>query len=181
MSKNLLKYVILPLVLFLAAIAVSFWILLPIYNDAQAALLVREQNQQNLIERKKLTANLNNLIGQYNEKSADIASFERAIPTGQNMAELLVNLESLASESGITFSGVNFKIKDFKAAGFKTLIMELKLKGSYPALLNYLKAAEKSLRLFDVTALSFSGVGPGQLGAKTDALEFNVVINTYFQ
>jgi len=181
MNSNLLKYVILPVILFLAAIVVGFWILLPLYSDAQVALLIREQNQQNLTKRKKLTANLNKLIGQYNEKSADIVSFERAIPAGQNTAELLVNLESLASESGLIFSGVNFKVKDFKAEGFKTLIMELKLKGSYGALLNYLRAAEKSLRLFDVTALSFSGIGPGQLGAKTDALEFNLVINTYFQ
>jgi Tfp pilus assembly protein PilO len=181
MNGSLLKYLIIPIVLFLASVLIIFWVLLPMYRDVQVALAVRQQNLDNLAQRKKLSANLAKLIGQYNEKAAEVATFEKAIPVGQNTPELLVNLEALASESGLIFSGVNFRQKDLKATGIKTLAMEVKLKGSYPALLNYLKAVEKSLRLFDTASASFIGIGPGQQGANPNQLEFNLTINTYFQ
>ncbi len=181
MGINLFKYIILPIFLFLAALAMGFWVLMPLYGYANAALEVKKQNDDNLAERKKLVANLERLVNQYNERNSDIASFNEAIPAGQNTPELLINLEALASENGLTFSGVNFKPKDFKGGNIKTLIMEIKIKGSYPNFQNYLKAMEKSLRIFDVVSVSFVGVGPGQIGARTDNLEFNLIVNTYYQ
>lgn len=166
--------------MFAAVLAIAFWVLLPFYYDAQAALALKKQNEANLSDRLKLTANLERLVGQYNERSDDIAAFGRAIPEGQKIPELLINLEALASENGLNFSGVNFKPKDFKTVGVKTLVMEIKVKGSYPALKNYLAAMEKSLRIFDVAGISFAGVAPGQTGAKLDNLEFNLIVNTYY-
>lgn len=180
MSSNFFKYLIIPMVLFAAGLAIVFWVLMPLYNDIQSALALEEQNKENLNSRLKLTANLERLIGQYNERAADIASFGKAIPKGQNIPELLINLEALASENGLTFSGVDFKSKDLKTTGVKTLIMEMKVKGSYSAFKNYLKAMEKSLRIFDVMNVSFAGVAPSQTGAKTDNLEFNLIVNTYY-
>ena len=181
MGINIFKFVILPVILFFAALGIIFWVLVPLYGYTKAALEVKKQNEDNLAERKKLTANLERLISQYNERSADIASFNKAIPADQNIPELLINLETLASENSLIFSGVNFKPKDFKDANIKTLVIEIKIKGSYPNFQNYLKATEKSLRIFDVVSVSFAGVGPGQINAKTNNLEFSLVINTYYQ
>ncbi|MBI2635292.1 MAG: type 4a pilus biogenesis protein PilO [Parcubacteria group bacterium] len=181
MNINIFRYLIFPLVLILVALAIGFWVLMPLYGHINAALEVKKQNEENLAERKKLTANLERLIGQYNERSADIASFNKAIPAGQNIPELLINLEALASETGMEFLGVNFKPEDFKSENIKTLVMEVKIKGSYFDFQNYLKAMEKSLRIFDVVGISFVGVGPGQIGARTDNLEFNLIISTYYQ
>lgn len=181
MGINLFKYMILPVILFFAVLAISFWVLLPLYGYTKAALEVKKQNEGNLAERKKLTANLERLISQYNERRVDITSFNKAIPASQNIPELLINLEAMASENSLIFSGVNFKPKDFKDSNIKTLVMEIKIKGSYPNFQNYLKAAEKSLRIFDVMSVSFVGVAPGQISAKTDNLEFSLIINTYYQ
>jgi Tfp pilus assembly protein PilO len=186
MSTNIFKYVILPLILFLAVLAIGFWVLMPLYGYVKAALDVKSQNEANLAQRRTLTANLERLVSQYNERSADVTSFNKAVPAGQNIPEILINLEAMASENGLVFSGVNFKQKDFKPGGIKTgdiktLMLDMGLKGSYLAFQNYLKAMEKSLRIFDVTGISFTGVAPGQLGARTDNLEFNLKINTYFQ
>src|SRR3989338_10248389 len=180
MNHNLLKYFILPLILFSAAFVISFWILWPLYGDITAAMQLREQNQDNLMQRKKLTENLERLISQYNERSGDIASLNKAIPNGQNIPELLVNLEAIASESGLIFENVNFKPKDLKAPGIKTLTMDINVKGSYPDFLNYLKALEKSLRIFDVTIVSFSGISPGQANVKIGNTGFSLKINTYY-
>jgi len=178
---NLFKYLILPLILFIAAAAIIFWVLLPLWHSTQAALELKKGNENNLAQRKQLAANLERLIGQYNERASDLASFSKAIPVGQNIPELLINLEALASENGLIFSGVNFKPEDLKAPGIKTLIMEIKVKGSYPAFQNYLKGMEKSLRLFDVTSISFNGIAPGQVNVNLNNLEFNLLVNTYYQ
>jgi len=179
--SNLFKYLVLPLILFVAAAAIIFWVLLPLWNSTQAALELKKENENNLAQREKLATNLERLIGQYNGRASDLASFNKAIPVGQNIPELLINLEALASENGLIFSGVNFKPKDLKAPNVKTLIMEIKVKGSYSAFQSYLKAVEKSLRLFDVTRVSFNGVAPGQTNINLNNLEFNLLINTYYQ
>jgi len=178
---NLFKYLVLPIILFIAAAAIIFWVLLPLWHSTQAALELKKGNENNLAQRKQLAANLERLIGQYNERASDLASFSKAIPVGQNIPELLINLEALASENGLIFSGVNFKPEDLKAPGIKTLIMEIKVKGSYPAFQNYLKGMEKSLRLFDVTSISFNGIAPGQVNVNLNNLEFNLSVNTYYQ
>ena len=178
---NLFKYLILPLILFIAAAAIIFWVLLPLWHSTQAALELKKGNENNLAQRKQLAANLERLIGQYNERASDLASFSKAIPVGQNIPELLISLEALASENGLIFSGVDFKPKDLKTSNIKTLIMEIKVKGSYPAFQNYLKGMEKSLRLFDVTSISFNGIAPGQTNINLNNLEFNLLVNTYYQ
>lgn len=178
---NLFKYLILPLILFVAAAAIIFWILLPLWTSVQAALELKKENENNLAQREKLAANLEHLISQYNERANDLTSFSNAIPAGQNIPELLINLEALASENGLIFSGVSFKPKDFKASNIKTLIMEIKVKGSYSAFQNYLKAMEKSLRLFDVASISFNGVAPGQANVNPNNSEFNLLVNAYYQ
>lgn len=184
---NLFKYLVLPLILFVAAAAIIFWVLLPLWHSTQAALELKKENENNLAQREKLAANLGRLIGQYNERASDLTSFNKAIPVGQNIPELLINLEALASENGLIFSGVNFKpkdlgaSKDLKAPNVKTLVMEIKVKGSFSAFQNYLKAIEKSLRLFDVTSISFNGIAPGQTNINLNNLEFNLSVNTYYQ
>ena len=180
METNIFKYLILPFILFSAALAIGFWVLWPLYGDIQASLILKEQNQDNLAQRKKLTENLERLIGQYNERGSDIASLDKAIPKGQNVPELLINFEAIASENGLILGNINFKPKDLKAQGIKTLVAEIKVKGSYANFLNYLKSLEKSLRIFDVISISFTGIPPGQVGTRIDNMEFNLTVNTYY-
>ncbi len=178
---NLFKYLVFPIILVITALAATFWVLLPLWTSTQAALELKKENENNLAQREELTANLGRLIGQYNGRAGDLTSFSKAIPVGQNIPELLINLEALASENNLIFSGVNFKPKDLKAPNVKTLIIEIKVKGSYPAFQNYLKAMEKSLRLFDVTRISFNGITPGQINVNPNNLEFDLLVNTYYQ
>lgn len=178
---NIFKYLILPVVLFVSSLVLVPWILLPLYNDISAAAEVKKQNEDNLKDRMKLSANLERLVNQYNERSTDIELFSKSIPEGQHIPELLVGLEDLASGSGLAFTSVNFKTKDLKVSGFKTLEMEIKVKGSYPNFKNYLQNLEKSLRIFDVISISFSGISLGQINANLNNLEFNLLVNTYYQ
>ncbi|MBI4919744.1 type 4a pilus biogenesis protein PilO [Candidatus Azambacteria bacterium] len=179
--SNLLKYIVVPLGLFFVAIAAIFWILLPLWNNIQSALELKKANAENLAQREKLAANLRHLIGQYNERASDFVSFSQAVPAGQNIPELLVNLEAAASENGLIFSGVDFKPQDSTSLKIKVLKMDIKLKGSYPNFQNYVKALEKSLRLFDVAAISFNGIRPGEINVNPNNLEFNLSVNTYYQ
>lgn len=179
--SNIFKYFIIPIILFFSALALGFWVLWPIYNDIKVAIELKKQNENNLSNRLILSANLERLINQYNERLTDIETFSKIVPDGENIPELLVSLEDLASRSGLAFTSVNFKTEDFKTPGFKTLTMEIKVKGSYLAFKNYLDNMEKSLRIFDITLVSFNGVGPGQSNVNLNNLDFNLLVNTYYQ
>lgn len=181
MNSNIFKYFILPIILFLASLAIILWILLPIYNDIKLTAELKKQNESNLNDRIKLSSSLKGLVGQYNQRLNDVNSFSRVIPEDQSIPELLVNLEALASENGLTFSGVNFTPKNPKMPGVKTLTIAVKVKGSYPAFKNYLSAMEKSLRIFDVMSISFSGISRGTSNINVNNLDFNLIINTYYQ
>lgn len=181
MSFNIFKYFILPIALFLASLAIIFWILLPIYNDVKITIDLKKQNENNLNDRLKLASSLESLVNQYNQRSTDIASFNKVIPEGQNIPALLVNLEALASENGLTFSSVDFTPKDLKAPGVKTLKMAVRLKGSYTAFKNYLSAMEKSLRIFDVISISFGGISRGASVVNENNIDFDLTVNTYYQ
>lgn len=178
---NIFKYFVIPIILFFSASALIFWVLRPLYSDIKVALELKKQNENNLSDRLKLSANLEHLVSQYNERLTDIETLNKTVPEGENIPELLVGLEDLASRSGLAFISVNFKTEDFKAPGFKTLIIEIKIKGSYSAFKNYLQSMEKSLRIFDVTLVSFTGVGPGQINVDLNNLDFHLLVNTYYQ
>ena len=178
---NIFKYFIIPIILFSSALASSYWVLWPLYNDIKVALELKKQNENNLSDRLVLSANLRHLVNQYNERLTDIETFSKVVPEGENVPELLVSLEDLASTSGLAFISVNFKTEDSNNPEFKTLIMEIKVKGSYLAFKNYLQSLEKSLRIFDVTLVSFSGIGPGQSNVNLNNLDFNLLVKTYYQ
>ena len=178
---NLFKYLILPLVLFFAAGAIFFWLVSPLWDGAKAAIELKKENENNLAQRKKIAANVGRLISQYNKRVNDFSSLGKAIPTGQNIPEILVTLEAMASENGLTFSGVDFKSKESKIAGIKVLLMDIRVKGSYSAFQKYIASLEKSLRLFDVASVSFTGTAPGQLQTNSNNLDFNLLVNAYYQ
>lgn len=181
MKLNIFKYFILPIILFLASLVIIFWILLPTYNDIKLSIYLKKQNESNLNDRLKLTSRLENLVSQYNQRLSDVNSFSKVIPEGQNIPELLVNLEALASENGLIFSNVDFTPKNLKEPGVKTLIITARVKGSYQAFKNYLIAIEKSLRIFDVVSISFSGISKGESNINVNNLDFHLILNTYYQ
>lgn len=64
------------------------------------------------------------------------------------------------------------------AKSYRTLLVNLKLTGSYNSFKNYLMAVEKNLRLMDVTSFTFSS----QAGGETiGSFSFDVKINVYYQ
>jgi len=179
--SNLLKHLVLPAVLFAAALAIFFWLVMPLWDGIEPAMAMKKENEANLEQRRQIAANLGKLVNQYNARSGELASFEKAIPAGENIPELLVMLEALASENGMIFSGVEFKPQSATVVGAKVLAMEISLKGSYTAFQQYLNALEKSLRLFDVSKVSFKGIAPGATQANPNATEFSISVNTYYQ
>ncbi|MDO8743188.1 MAG: type 4a pilus biogenesis protein PilO [Candidatus Azambacteria bacterium] len=177
---NLFKHFILPIILFSAALAITVWAVMPLWDGVQPAIAMKKENEANLEQRKQIAANLGRLINQYNSRATELSSFEKAIPTGQNIPELLVMLEALASENGMVFSGVEFKPQT-SAAGAKVLAMTISLKGSYTSFKQYIAAMEKSLRLFDVSRISFNGIAPGATQVNYNATEFSLLVNAYYQ
>jgi len=111
-----------------------------------------------------------------------------ALPSGEDEAGLLVQLEALSSQNGLILNSVNFSSSEVGAVSAasetaptspaKELKVELVLAGDFPEFRNFLQAAEKNLRLLDLVSASFSSEqGTGE-GAWRD--EFNVDLKTYY-
>ena len=111
-----------------------------------------------------------------------------ALPSGEDEAGLLVQLEALSSQNGLILSSVGFFSEEnavsvagqtaAAASAAKEMKISLVLAGDFPEFRNFLQAAEKNLRLLDLVSASFSSEqGTGE-GAWRD--EFNVDLKTYY-
>lgn len=193
MSNLIFKYLILPLILILIAGAIFWWFVLDIWGNIQTAWDVIEKNQKVLVERQHLAENLKKLVAQYQERIQDVAKINQIVPSDPAIADLLVMLESLASENALQFTGVDFnlirpvggpaasQIANVTPAGLQVVQISAKVKGSYVNFLNYLKTIETNIRLLDTASVTFN-VPPPAAGVFTaGSIEFLLVINAYYQ
>lgn len=196
MNNLIFKYLILPLVLILSASLIFWYFDLGVWQNIQAARDVIVKNKEVLVQRRKLAENLKNLVTQYQEKIQDVAKINQIVPDNPAIPDLLVMLEALAGGNSLAFEGVDFdlirpvggpaalKLGNTLPAGLKVVKISVKVKGSYPSFLNYLKAVETNLRLLDTESVSF-GVTPAAVGATEvsglNNIRFIAVINAYYQ
>jgi Tfp pilus assembly protein PilO len=114
-----------------------------------------------------------------------------AVPSGEDVKGLLVQVEELASQNGLILSSVSFAsaaaaAKDEPAAAavstggssVKSLTITLALSGEYNNLKNFLQAAENNLRLMDISSINFGAAA--QAGAESASQNYTVKMNTYY-
>ncbi len=196
MSKLILKYLILPLILILVSVAIFWWFDLDVWGNIQTARDVIVKNKEALVQRQLLAENLKKLSDQYKEHITDVAKINQIVPTGPEIPNLLVMLEALAGENSLIFQGVDFSlIKPVIGpaaaqaanvpAGLQIVQMGVKLKGSYPGsylnFLNYLKAIENNIRLFDTSNVTFNVPPTQKPGQPVPDIEYSLIINAYYQ
>jgi len=115
------------------------------------------------------------------------------LPQRQEIPELIVQLEALASENGLILESLDIKEKkratetnEKKAAvssqissQINILEISLALSGSYPAFKGFLEALEYNVRIMDVQKIEFSFKKGQEEGAAF--LGFNLDLLVYYQ
>lgn len=160
--------------------------------------------ENSLAETKVLKEKLTSLTALYQneEKMEELGKIFFALPQKNDIPSLLVNLESLASQSGLVIKSVGFtedakktKSSTSDSAGgdltaslgsanmaVKSLGVTLVLSGDYSGFINFLRSAEMNLRLMDIESLSFQqDQGIFSSEPSVEGSDFSVDLKVYYR
>ena len=193
----------------IVALGLVLWFL--VWPAYQSALLARADSatwQKKLSDAKDAKQKLDELQQKYQTYQEQEDRILTAIPNGEDVPGLLVQLEALASQNGLVLNSLNFIYPNTQSGaraaaaadstggnaeaavasgasgsslptGVSLLSVVLNLNGNYAALKNFLTAIENNLRLTDVYAISFEEAGGAiQAGGLN---KVSVSLNVYYK
>ncbi|HAM95421.1 TPA: hypothetical protein DCP13_03380 [Candidatus Azambacteria bacterium] len=170
--------------LFFGGIGMLTWYVTPLYRDVLALRGSLAQKQQELIKKEETKVKVKEVLEQYETLAKQAEKVNISVPTGKDIPSLLVTMEALATESGMVMDSLVFGEAAPPAAPeaavkkYRTLAINVSVRGTYSAFKNYLATIENNVRLLDITNVSFAGVGKE---AGTDVMKFSIRMQTYFQ
>lgn len=111
----------------------------------------------------------------------DVARLGKLLPKTVNNVNLIIDINNVASNFGL--APRNIEIDDIAEEGkseksreanlYNSLDFSFSVTSTYPNFMNFMNALEKSLRLVDVTAISFT---PGE----KNEYDFKITLRTYW-
>ncbi len=196
MSKQLFIF----LIIILAVILVVWQLFLPAFNTVSLAREDLKSWEEKVGETESLNQKLIELKKKYEALEAQVKKIEAALPKGQDIPALMIQLEALTSQNGLILNSVDFispvEAKKKKAAetetgqestasavpaGVKSIDMELNLSGNYNSLKNFLKAVESNLRIMDISAINFGSAGSGETNTISGLTGLLITLTAYYR
>lgn len=130
-------------------------------------------------ERKILNQQLNKLKDlneKYQElkKTNEAGKIDAALPSREEFAALIVNLEAIAGENGLFLESINF-VGSGRSGNkdYRFLDIQLKMSGSYESLNSFARSLENNLRLVDLKLL--------KVGLEESVLKIEAISRAYYQ
>ncbi len=168
-----------PIVIFAGAIGLFFLETSPILDriaevdktrSALAQAVASNDQFQSLLKQK------NTIFNQIDDTKK--AQLNTLLPDSIDNVRLIIDINKIASNFGMTIRNISIKNADTSALGpdsrlYGVATLGFSVSGPYSTFKSFLNALETSLRLIDVTALSFSA------GDK-DQYEYNMEIKSYW-
>lgn len=173
---------IIALILLIGAIGLFFGYTNKKYQEVKVARVEVEEYQKALDQSKDILAKRGDLQKKYNNfKEADRNSLERLLPDYIDNVKLVLDMNSIAKRYGMSLKGIKMdEEKSDKIAGlssakkdYGSLEVSFTVTSSYDNFLRFLRDLERSLRIVDVTALSFRSSDIG-------LYDFGITLKTYW-
>lgn len=163
--------------LIIAVTAVLFFMyVMPGYDELQA-------DRQALVDRTKLLAdteaaqaNVQTLLKQYNSNQTSIGRILLALPKQRQYDYLTSSIQTAADAAGLQMTSIAMSDAQHTSAEYQTVPITLELSGTYPEFINFLKALEQSLRLFDITKIELS---EGGTGGSSSSISIHLQLQAY--
>ncbi len=165
---------IIIVVRFLAAIALTFFLVFPKYESLKSKISERDIKEANLKNRNdyyQKVAEISNELKKYPE---ELAKIDFALSRNVSMPLMYDFFQKMASESGLVLNDENGSVAQGEVSAKKEYNFSLGLSGSYPAFKNFLAALEKSAKIIEVERISFSS--PEKIAS---AFSFNLSVKFY--
>jgi Tfp pilus assembly protein PilO len=162
-----------------ALVLVVLLLIMPAFDSVNINRQIISERQSALEQAKLFNEKISELNNQY--KSEELENLLSVLPKQEELSDLLIQLERLATDNGLIMESVDFsKIEqssqvqepqstdqsgegvatengqEVQVQPYKILLVSLKLNGAYDAFKNYLQAVEKNKRIMDVTSLSLN-------------------------
>lgn len=184
----------------LALVLIVFLLIFPTFDslDISRAGLAFEKNR--FAEAETRNQELKALDKKFRDNPNELEKLMKALPKESELAGLMINLENLATASGLIMGSIDFDNIDKKTstkpsrpgeggldqntsvtgqnqpAVYKIMAVRLALRGGYNNFKSYLAAIEKNSRLMDVTSFNFS-----RGSQEADLNSFRLELDVYYQ
>lgn len=100
--------------------------------------------------------NINDLVDLQQSLKSSLVLIDAALPSKEEVPNLMIQVQSIATESGITLKAVQFGgIAKVEGSAHKKITLQTVLEGSFASLSSLLKSLENSSRIIDVESLNF--------------------------
>lgn len=177
-KSSLISLFVLVLGLFLV-----FVFILPAWNKTGALNNEKTSKGRQLEDSRSIVVSIDELSAKYKKAKTDLDKLSLAIPSEQQLPELLIQFEDMIKSNSMIVNNVEFTDEGvstsnelLSSGNVKTIRTKLAIEGSYSNFKNLLKDIEHDIRLMDITAISFSRGG----AAGDSSMKFDVVLDTYY-
>lgn len=174
---------IVPVILIAISVGAFFYYISPGFESIKS-LQAQNGNLEEAVEAsQELDQVRSSLEERYNSLStADLRRLKKFLPERIDDVRLILDVTSLAEEGGIDLRDVRISEEDSRNSrreqdsveGIETLVLSFNFDSTYGDFLNLLLDLESSLRVIDVTELSFVATD------NPNIYEFSVTIKTYW-
>lgn len=173
---------IISILLILASFGGFFMYVDPTYMEIQKARAEKAEYTRALDNSKQLQRERDKFLEKYNAIDPnDMAGLLKLLPDNIDNVRLIIDIDEMAKDHGLPIGGFkaetaaeNSKVIGVGKANYGTLNLSFSISASYVAFLSFMKDLEKSLRILDITAISFSANDAGSV------YDYNVTVKTYW-
>ena len=184
-----------PLILFAIAIGLFFVYIRPVYRTVQDAREEAALLRGTLASARDIQETRDELVSKYNAFSGiDLARLEKMVPDHVDNVRLILEIDAVANRYGMsvrnlsvgdtsgTSSGAGNGVTRGETNQLGTVSLSFSVSSSYQTFLQFLRDLERSLRVVEITNLSFApaigSTGDGSVSA--DFYTFSVTLQTYW-
>lgn len=176
---------IISIIIIIASIGIFFGYIKPqftVIKERQDELKSYNDTLTQAEEMEKEIEVFSNKIASLN--SEDMDKLEKLLPDTVSNVNLIIDINNIASNSGLTIR--NIELEQPKTDGenktearsnsnlYDSIDLSFEVNASYASFQNFLRSLEKSLRLVDITAISFTPTDT------TERYVFKVTLRTYW-
>lgn len=172
---------IVSIILLIASAGLFFGYVDPTYSSVKGLLIEKESYDRALNNSKELQAERDKLLIKLNEMpQEEQEKLSRLLPDNIDNVRLIIDVDEMAKTYGMRIR--NFKTDSIEQQDtigrdnnpYGTLTLSFSTTASYNTFLAFLRDLEHSLRIIDITSVSFNASDTNQL------YDYNVTVKTYW-
>lgn len=174
---------LLPILFVVIAAGIFFGFIDPAYSRVQSLRAEEARFDQALTRSKELQEKRDQLLSEYNTfPQENLSRLQKLLPDNVDNVRLILDFDALASEYGMRLRSVALERNETRSqrgqvgvdeSGYESLVLSFSISSPYASFRSFLEELERSLRLVDVSSISFSSSGTG-------IYDYAIAVKTYW-